>query len=141
MTFDYAQLPESFYRISIKALILNTDGKFMLMRENDDRWALPGGGLDFGEKPFECLSRELIEESNIKLLSMQEQPFAFFTAPNPLGFYNANVVYQAIVDTSDFIPTVECLEFNYFSAHEAMALYTFPGVSAFADLIIKDNLL
>jgi len=139
--FNYAQLPESFYRISIKAMVLNKDGKFMLMREDDGRWSLPGGGLDFGEKPFECLRREFLEEANMQLLTMQEQPFAFFTAPNPLGFYNANVVYQATVDVTDYQATPECLAFSFFSAEESLSLYSFPGVSIFADFMIRNQLL
>lgn len=40
-------IPNCFYRVSVKALITNNEGKFLLIRENVGKWELPGGGLDF----------------------------------------------------------------------------------------------
>lgn len=59
---DSSNIPNCFYRISIKALILDKDGKFLLCRESDGRWELPGGGLDHGENPQDGLMREIKEE-------------------------------------------------------------------------------
>lgn len=40
---DYSQIPDCFYRISIKALILDEFGKFLLCREDNGKWDFPGG--------------------------------------------------------------------------------------------------
>jgi 8-oxo-dGTP diphosphatase len=43
-------LPGCYYRISVKALILDeTRTKFLVVQELDGRWELPGGGLDWDE--------------------------------------------------------------------------------------------
>jgi ADP-ribose pyrophosphatase YjhB (NUDIX family) len=61
--------PKTFYRVSVKALIKNSEGKILVLKENQDTWSLPGGGLDHGEDPIVGLRRELKEELNIQAIS------------------------------------------------------------------------
>lgn len=58
--------PNTFYRVSVKALIKNTEGKILVLKENQDTWSLPGGGLDHGEDPIIGLKREIKEELGIE---------------------------------------------------------------------------
>lgn len=58
--------PNTFYRVSVKALIQNANGKVLVVKENQDTWSLPGGGLDHGEKPVDGILRELNEELGIQ---------------------------------------------------------------------------
>ena len=57
--------PNTFYRVSIKALIKNDRGEVLVVKEHQDKWELPGGGLDQGETIHDCLKRELKEELNV----------------------------------------------------------------------------
>ena len=57
--------PNAFYRVSVKALITNADGHVFVLKENQDEWSLPGGGLDHGEDPRAGLQREVKEELNL----------------------------------------------------------------------------
>lgn len=50
------------YRISLKAVIYNEDGKLLVVKEHGLNWGLPGGGMDFGETFKQALARELEEE-------------------------------------------------------------------------------
>lgn len=52
-----------FYRVSIKALILNENSEILVVNEkNNPKWNLPGGGMDYGENEYDALKRELYEE-------------------------------------------------------------------------------
>lgn len=57
--------PNTFYRVAVKALIRNTDGNILLVKEKSDKWDLPGGGIDHGESPDDAIRRELQEELGI----------------------------------------------------------------------------
>lgn len=68
---------QSFYRVSLKALIRNDKGEILMVSENHGDFSLPGGGMDYGETAHECLVRELHEEIALtsdfqeKLIHMQ----------------------------------------------------------------------
>ena len=62
------QQAEANYRISLKALIRDEQGRVLLVKEAGDTWwGLPGGGFDHNESMHSCLSRELAEELGVKL--------------------------------------------------------------------------
>ncbi len=58
--------PNTFYRVSIKGIIRNDSGEILVVKEHQDAWELPGGGLDHAESEYDCLKRELHEELGIK---------------------------------------------------------------------------
>lgn len=57
--------PNTFYRVSVKAIIRDEAGKVLAVREKGSHWSLPGGGLDHNEPLEHCLQRELHEEALI----------------------------------------------------------------------------
>jgi 8-oxo-dGTP pyrophosphatase MutT (NUDIX family) len=94
----------AFYRVSIKAVICNDNGKVLFVKEknNPDNWNLPGGGMDYGESEYDALKRELLEEVGYK------DDFEYV----PLGIrpgylehkeaWQLWVVYKVNPDTYDF---------------------------------------
>ncbi len=66
-----------FYRVGVKALIRDSKGKILVVREKG-AWGLPGGGWDYDETGHQALKRELFEE--IALTSGFSQRL-FFAAP------------------------------------------------------------
>jgi len=51
------------FRLATKGLIVNDDGKVLVVKEHGrDWWDLPGGGMEHGESIKEALARELYEE-------------------------------------------------------------------------------
>lgn len=51
----------SRFPVSIKGVVL-IGGQVVLLRNERDEWELPGGRLEPGEEPDECLKREIAEE-------------------------------------------------------------------------------
>ncbi len=54
----------AFYRVSVKGIAFDADGRILLAREDTNKWEILGGGLDHGEEPRACLVREIQEETN-----------------------------------------------------------------------------
>ena len=57
--------PDTYYRVSVKALIRNEKGEVLVAKEKAPFWNLPGGGLGHGESVHDALARELYEEALI----------------------------------------------------------------------------
>ena len=54
--------PNTFYRVSLKAIIRNENGEVLVVKEKGSQWTLPGGGIDHGESIHDALKRGLYEE-------------------------------------------------------------------------------
>ena len=50
------------FPVSVKGVAVQ-DGKVLLLRNERDEWELPGGKLEVGEDPADCVMREISEES------------------------------------------------------------------------------
>ena len=54
------------FTIGAFAVILDEEGRVLLCHRRDfDFWNLPGGGLDLNEAPWECVIREVKEETGL----------------------------------------------------------------------------
>lgn len=95
--------PNAFYRVSVKALIKDKDGKILVVKENQDTWSLPGGGLDHGEVSEQGLLRELNEELGIRTANIHgiNQTLTFELAVKQAWLLW--IVYDVTIDTTEFI--------------------------------------
>ena len=132
------QLPEACYRTSVKALILDEDGRFLLQRESNGKWEMPGGGLDHGESVEDGLRREVMEESGLTITKMAAQP-SYFVTKKYKETWKSNVYYVCELENLDITPTEECEGVRFFSVEETDEVELFPIIQEFVKVFDPKN--
>lgn len=129
------QIPECFYRVSVKALILNeARDKFLICKEESGIWELPGGGLDWGMTPQQDLPREVAEEMGISVTKVADHPSYFITDKTiNRGVWFVNVLYEAEVEHLDFTPSDECVDIAFVNQADLGDRRLFPSVRILAE--------
>ncbi len=119
------QVPNCFYRVSIKGLILNEKrDKFLIGRDEAGFWDLPGGGLEWGETPQNDLTREVEEEMHLAVTKVSYRPCYFLTGRQTVNpdIHIANIIYECQVNNFNFTPTRECLEIQFVDVKDIIDL-------------------
>jgi 8-oxo-dGTP diphosphatase len=132
-------IPPCFYRLSVKALIHNDEWKFLLVKEDNNLWELPGGWVDYWENIQDCLRREIKEEMWLETTFIASEPSYFFTGTNLKWRNIANALYKTKVKNYDFTPSEECIELGFFTLEEAKQLDTYPNIQEFLKHYNSEN--
>lgn len=123
----------SFFRVSIKGIVVDTDGRFMLAREDNGMWDMLGGGIDHGEDPIAALRREIQEEAGLEVTWISPTPKYFITAPRyGHDTHVAHIVYQVKLKDLHITASEECQEIRFFTPDEARQEKLFPTVEKLA---------
>ena len=127
-----------YYRVSIKGLVRDDQGRIMLLLQDDGYWELPGGGLEHDEDPRDCLIREVLEETGLTVTSVTPEPSYFLTVKR-LGHetFIANVIYEITLEDLDFTPSVECQELRFVDLAEMDKLNLFPTARKFCEILVQ----
>jgi ADP-ribose pyrophosphatase YjhB (NUDIX family) len=57
----------SAFPISVKGVVISSSERVLLLKNERDEWELPGGRIEIGETPEECVAREVHEETKCKV--------------------------------------------------------------------------
>jgi 8-oxo-dGTP diphosphatase len=128
-------VPNCFYRVSVKALVLNdTRDKFLLCEEEDGTWEFPGGGLDWGTTPQEDLPREIQEEMGLSVTKVAEHPCYFITDKTVDNrFWLVNILYETELEHLNFTPSEECINVKFVNKEDIATMSVFPSVEQLAE--------
>jgi 8-oxo-dGTP diphosphatase len=132
---------QCFYRISIKGIVIDSEGRILLTKEDNDKWEMLGGGLDHGEDPLTCLKREIREETGLSLTKIYPVPKYFITSQRiDNSSYIANLIYRIELKNLDFRPSDECQELRFFSLEDMKREYNnlFPNVQRLYNMLSKE---
>ena len=134
-------IPNCFYRISVKALILDEQKRFLLTKEDNGLRELPWGWLDFWEIPEESIKREIAEEMGIYVKEVKTKPAYFTTCKGNKWFRISNIIYEAVMDNKNLniVPSKECIEARFFTVEEAKKEKLFSNVEIFLGQFNPNN--
>ncbi|SEL48379.1 MULTISPECIES: NUDIX hydrolase [unclassified Butyrivibrio] len=135
---------------------MERDGKYLMLHRikkkndiNEGKWIAPGGHCENGESPDDCVKREVLEETGIKLNSLKFRGIVTFysraVAGNRDGLYepseaeNGDVTdYMCLFTSDDFEGDAgDCNEgvLEWISKDELVKLDLWKGDLIFLDLI------
>lgn len=114
-------------RIRIVGLLTDGDKVFVQRKVGDDAWALPGGGLEFGETLVDGLKREFDEEFGLPIIVGERIHILenFFTHQG-VPHHSIEFYYRVTPANPADLDTLESheadLECCWLSCHDASAL-------------------
>lgn len=117
------------YRVGVKAVIHDKDGKLLLTYEDRKQsWDLPEGGLEAGHSIREGLIDEIYEElgDTIGDIYIDEDPLHAWPCIFDNGFGAFLIAYRVTLDITRIVATPENQKRKFFSQQEveSMQLYT-----------------
>jgi len=135
------EIPNCYYRVSVKALILNeTRDKFLICEEESGIWELPGGGLEWGMTPQEDLPREIREEMGLTTINVAQNP-SYFITDQTLNRkqWIVNVLFETEVEHLNFTPSDECVAIKFVNRNDTQNMNVFPTIQKLADMFEPEN--
>jgi len=110
-------------RITTKAIIYRNDS-VLLVQDNKGKWEMPGGKIDFNEKPEDTLRRELHEELGFKDITVKNIVHAWtFSVVHEEGEYQFIVlVYEVVSNDTDVNKSDEHVRYEWIPINKVDAL-------------------
>lgn len=105
MTIDFREIPSPFYRVAIKALVMDNDGCLLLAEAKDGVYELPGGGWEYEDESLEIsLDRELREELGVGALEVSPIVATYRALSSRYGSHGLRLVVRATLASNEFQP-------------------------------------
>ncbi len=117
---------QEYPHVCVGALIFNKDGRFLLIKSHKfhDKFVVPGGHIELGEKAEDALVRELKEETNLHVFDLEflgVQEFIFgkeFYKKRHFIFFD----YACRTDSDNVVLNDEAQDHAWVTVEESRAL-------------------
>ncbi len=120
------ELPDAFYRISVKLIVKNDkndkDELLVLKDKTNDAWELLGGGIDHGETIEQTARREVQEELSVDITGLDLTPVVIEIGLHPHNYYACKIYYHAKLSSFDFVHEVK-FESAFVNKEQFLKLY------------------
>lgn len=118
-------IDDSLYRVAVRALVMHNN-KILAVKETDggDWWAIPGGGVDYGEDLKACFLREIEEELGVPadLLKSNFQIVHYNIGKVVNGVPRMNVFFKAQIQEDDIKQTSHVEKWGWFTKEDFLSL-------------------
>lgn len=57
--------------VGVGCIVVDGDGRLLMVQNHRGFWSTPGGHLDFGESPASCAVRETLEETGLQVTNVE----------------------------------------------------------------------
>ena len=125
-------LKDGEYHLSVLALIMRPDGRYLITKRIETKhwapgwWEIPGGGVMAGETSRQAISREVLEETGLDVSGIEAEPVLTYHRENPGEGDNYFVdVYRFVLDFKEedvHIQSSESTAFRIVTAQEMKEL-------------------
>lgn len=128
-----------------KALVVNKDGKILVLRRSDSderrplQWDLPGGHLEPGEEMIAGVEREIEEETGLKV----SKTWPVYTKTEARKWNGGNeasivfVLYATHTTDTEVTLSFEHDKYDWKTVEEALPLYDYPLHIEFLSYILE----
>jgi len=104
-------------KIDVRGAVIRAEKILLVQERSDERWCMPGGWADVGEKPSKMVEREVWEESGFQVVP--QKVIGVYDANRtgrPLEFYHAyKIVFLCEIIGGEPRPSNETLAADFFS--------------------------
>ncbi len=99
---ELSNLPSTFYRVSVKALIFDAEQRLLVLKDSKDRWEIPGGGWEHEESLEQCITRELSEEVQVAPKTIGDVQFNY-VCRHEKGYYKLCLAVPVTLESFNFV--------------------------------------
>jgi len=101
---QFAELPSPFYRVALKAIILDDQGRLLLVVNKDGVLEIPGGGWEHNETMEQGLQRELQEEIGVRAKNIAPILFTY-RGQSRRGWQMLRLAMRVELESYNFAPS------------------------------------
>lgn len=106
------------FGISIKAVVINNDGKILICKAENGIWDLPGGRMQEGEDIKDCLKREVREELGVDCELLDNRPLFVWQGLSDAGEPKVAIGFKTKLMSLNFKPSDENIENRFFGKND-----------------------